>query len=209
LKKYVFKTEKGDVKMSKRLFICIFVSLIIVCSANAADKISVFVSIVPQKYFVQQIGKDMVDAKVMVKPGASPATYEPKPRQMAELSKAKLYFSIGVPFEKAWLKKIAATNPDMRVVHTDHGIEKIAMAAHHHHHDEDDHHGETHEAGHHEADHHKKGHHDEKGHDHKHHHDRDHHDANRHKDEGHHDHAGLDPHIWISPALVKARQKPF
>lgn len=32
----------------------------------------------------------------MVLPGASPATYEPKPKQMAHLSKTKLYFAIGV-----------------------------------------------------------------------------------------------------------------
>jgi zinc transport system substrate-binding protein len=50
-------------------------------------------------------------SKVMVKPGASPATYEPKPRQMAELSKAKLYFSIGVPFEKAWLEENRCYQP--------------------------------------------------------------------------------------------------
>ena len=97
--------------MIKRLLIIILYSISMVASANATEKISVFVSIVPQKYFVQQISKDMVDVKIMVKPGASPATYEPKPRQMAELSKAKLYFSIGVPFENAWLKKISAANP--------------------------------------------------------------------------------------------------
>jgi len=114
------------------------------------DKLPVFVSIVPQKYFVQQIGKDLVDVQVMVQPGANPATYEPKPRQMADLSKTKVYFSIGVPVENAWLKKIAAANPKMKVAHTDHGIEKIHMAAHHHHHDkEDEHHekGENHEEG--------------------------------------------------------------
>lgn len=100
--------------------------------AAAADKIAVFVSILPQKYFVQQIGKDRVDVQVMVQPGASPATYEPKPGQMAAISRARVYFSIGVPFEKTWLTKIASSNPDMRVVDTDRGIRKIAMADHHH-----------------------------------------------------------------------------
>ena len=98
----------------------------------AADRIPVFVSIVPQKYLVQQIGKDLVDVQAMVQPGANPATYEPKPKQMVELSKAKIYFAIGVPFENAWLEKIVAANPKMTVVHTDDGIEKLAMAAHHH-----------------------------------------------------------------------------
>jgi zinc transport system substrate-binding protein len=85
-----------------------------------------------------------VDVQVMVQPGASPATYEPKPRQMAAISGAHIYFAIGVPFEKTWLKKIAAANPDMQVVHTDHGIPKIPMAANHtesERHREKDHHG--------------------------------------------------------------------
>jgi zinc transport system substrate-binding protein len=149
-------------------------------NVSAADKLPVFVSIVPQKYFVQQIGKDLVDAQVMVQPGASPATYEPKPKQMADLSKTKIYFAIGVPYEKAWLSKIAAANPNMRVIHTDHGIEKLAMEAHHHHDDQAE---EHHEA---DSNHEKEEHHEEAEH-----------------DKDHHEHTGLDPHIWLSPPLVK------
>lgn len=146
----------------------------------AAGKISVFASIVPQQYFVQQIGRELVDVQVMVQPGASPATYEPKPKQMADLSKTKIYFAIGVPYEHAWLDKIAQANPNMQVVHADHGIEKLAMVAHHHHNDHED---EHHEA---EHDQEKKEHHDETV-----------------RDDDHNEHDGLDPHIWLSPALVK------
>lgn len=110
-------------------------------AAADAEKLSVFVSIVPQKYFVQQIGKDHVDVKIMVKPGANPAAYEPRPGQMASIASASLYFAVGVPFENAWLKKISAANPNMKVIHTDHGIEKTAMSAHLHH-DEENRHGE-------------------------------------------------------------------
>jgi zinc transport system substrate-binding protein len=165
----------------KRLVIVITVILLLLGgNVSAADKLPVFVSIVPQKYFVQQIGKDLVDAQVMVQPGASPATYEPKPKQMADLSKTKIYFAIGVPYEKAWLSKIAAVNPNMRVIHTDHGIEKLAMEAHHHHDDQAE---EHHEA---DSNHEKEEHHEEAEH-----------------DKDHHEHTGLDPHIWLSPPLVK------
>jgi zinc transport system substrate-binding protein len=168
----------------------VFISFVILGDCFATDKLPVFVSIVPQQYFVQQIGKDLVDIQVMVQPGASPATYEPKPQQMADLSKAKIYFAIGVPFENAWLRKIAAPNPNMRVIHTDQGIEKLAMAAHHHHHEDQA--EEHHEGAHHEADHdHEKSeHHGEAAH-----------------DEEHHEHAGLDPHIWLSPPLVKIQAR--
>ena len=97
--------------------------------AGAGEKINVFVSIVPQKYFAEKIGGTLVNVSVMVQPGASPATYEPKPRQMVALSNAKIYFAIGVPFEKQWLKKIAAANSKMLIVHTQEGVEKKPMRA--------------------------------------------------------------------------------
>lgn len=120
----------------KSIFICWACILLVAIHADAA-RLSVFVSILPQRYFVQQIGKDRVSVQVMVRPGASPATYEPKPAQMAAIAKAVAYFSIGVPFEDVWLEKIVAANQTMRVVATDRGIEKLPMAAHHHDHDRD------------------------------------------------------------------------
>jgi zinc transport system substrate-binding protein len=167
----------------------VFILFALLGNCFAAGKLPVFVSIVPQKYFVQQIGKDLVDVQVMVQPGASPATYEPKPQQMADLSKAKIYFAIGVPFENAWLGKIAASNPDMRVIHTDHGIEKLAMAAHHHHDDKQKNIMKVNTT--------KPPWYHEKG---------EHHGEAEH-DEDHHEHAGLDPHIWLSPPLVKIQAR--
>jgi zinc transport system substrate-binding protein len=84
-----------------------------------------------------------------------------------------------------WLDKIAAANPEMRVVHTERGIEKLTIKDYHHHDDqaEEHHEGEHHEANH---DHEKSEHHGEAAH-----------------GEDHHEHAGLDPHIWLSPPLVK------
>jgi len=111
----------------------IVAAVILVISESAAGKVAVFVSIIPQKYFVQKIGKSLVDVQVMVQPGASPATYEPKPKQMAAIAKTYIYFSIGLPFEKAWLNKIASSNPNMMVVQTDQGIQKSPMVDHHHH----------------------------------------------------------------------------
>ncbi|MFO7713116.1 metal ABC transporter solute-binding protein, Zn/Mn family [Desulfosarcina sp.] len=145
--------------------------ILIFCSGSglAADQKIIFVSIVPQKYFVQQIGRNLVDVRVMVQPGASPTTYEPKPGQMADLSKSEVYFAIGVAFENVWLKKIAAANPEMKVVHTDQGITKLPMAAHHHPDEAGDPHPEKGEA----------------------------------PGKDHSERSGLDPHIWLSPPLVK------
>jgi zinc transport system substrate-binding protein len=105
------------------------------------------VSIVPQKYFVERIGGDLVNVAVMVPPGANYHAYEPTPAQMRALAQARAYFALGVEFEKAWLPRISATNPDLMIVHTDSGIEKIPMVAHHHHAGGHDH-GHGHGPGH-------------------------------------------------------------
>lgn len=98
-----------------------------------ASSLGVFVSIAPQKYFVRKIGGNLVSVSNLVPAGADPHTFEPKPRQMVELSKCELYFAVGVDFEKAWLKKIAAANPRMRIIHTDEGIAKLPMTDPHQH----------------------------------------------------------------------------
>ena len=119
-------------RVVKFLCLSLLMSFVAISGVSAADKTTVFVSIVPQKFFVEQIAKDLVDVQVMVEPGANPHIYEPKPAQMAAISKAKIYFAIGVTFEEIWLKKLASVNPKMRIVHTEHGIQKMPMAAHHH-----------------------------------------------------------------------------
>lgn len=105
---------------------------------------TVTVSILPQKYFVEQIAKDFLQVNVMVTPGANQHTYEPKPAQMKELAKSEAYFSIGDGFEKAWLPKFKSNNPKMLMVDTVKGIEKIAMTEHHHEDEKADHKGHSH-----------------------------------------------------------------
>ena len=100
--------------------------------ALAGDPFSVFVSILPQKYFVERIAGDEVEISVMVRPGADPATYEPSPRQMADLTKAKAYFGIGVPFETAWLDRIQSNYPGLVIVDTQEGITLRQIEGHHH-----------------------------------------------------------------------------
>lgn len=76
----------------------------------------VFASTLPVQYLVDRIGGKRIDSKVMVKPGHSPATFEPSPKQMAALSEAQLFIRIGVPFEKSWIKKISSINPEIDIV---------------------------------------------------------------------------------------------
>ncbi len=98
--------------------------------------INTIVSILPEQTFVKAIGKEKVNVAVMVQPGNSPHNYEPKPSQMVEISKAELYFAIGVEFEQAWLGKFQSLNPKMQIVDLAEGITKMEMPKAH---DDDEH----------------------------------------------------------------------
>ncbi|MDA3080076.1 MULTISPECIES: metal ABC transporter solute-binding protein, Zn/Mn family [unclassified Campylobacter] len=134
-------------------------------------------TIMPTKFFIEQIAGDELEINVMVPSSADPHTYEPKPSQMKMLEKSDLYFEVGVEFDEIWLKKIAPDFKNVKFIKTQENIKKIAMNSHHDHGDHDH----------------------EKHADHKHDHDKDH--------DAHHEHGNLDPHIWLDPILVKTQSK--
>ena len=63
---------------------------------------------------------------------------------MTSLAEARLYFSIGVPFEQTLLKKITATFENLEIVDTHQGIQRRTTVEPHVHEDEHEH---EHEAG--------------------------------------------------------------
>jgi len=115
--------------MKKILLISLLSTTYIFSNINAV------VSILPEQTFVKAIGGDKVDVALMVQPGNSPHTYEPKPSQMIDITKADLYFAIGVEFEQVWLPKFKNLNTKMQVIDLAENISKIHMAqadgAHH------------------------------------------------------------------------------
>jgi len=94
--------------------------------------INVVVSILPEQTFVKAITGDKTNISVMVLPGNSPHTYEPKPSQMKDIARATLYFAIGVEFENVWLNKFKNLNKDMQVIDLTLGVNKLPMASHDH-----------------------------------------------------------------------------
>lgn len=124
----------------------------------------IVVSIPPQAYFVERIGGDAVTVETMVPAGAEPHTYEPRPEQLKAISQADAYLSIRIDFEDAWMPRFTAANPDLRVVDTTQGIERLPLPP-----DISD------QAGSNGA------------------------TASREEQEN------LDPHIWLSPKLVKVQ----
>ena len=97
-----------------------------------AGPVKVIVSILPQAWFVEEIGGDLVEVSVLVGPGHSPATYEPTPRQMSLLEQADLFLAAGVPFEQGLVPRVQAL-PRAPVIAGPRPIH------HEHHHDIDPH----------------------------------------------------------------------
>ncbi len=83
----------------------------------------VFVSIPPQAFVVEWLAGNLVQVDVLLPPGASPATYEPTPKQMAALDRAQLYLQIGAPFEGPILAKVSELMPELRIVDCRAGVE--------------------------------------------------------------------------------------
>jgi len=101
--------------MNLTLIFLLFIALTVPVAAQTGN-ISVFVSIPPQKQFVQKIGGNRVDVYVMLPPGESPETYSPSPKMLASLSTANLYFQIGVPFEQNWVNTIRSLNRNIQII---------------------------------------------------------------------------------------------
>lgn len=76
----------------------------------------VVVSIPPQATLVERLADGAVDVRTLLPPGASPATYAPGPRQVAELTMARAWVRIGVPFERALVDRIREIAPAVEVV---------------------------------------------------------------------------------------------
>ena len=90
-------------------------------------KVNVISSIAPIEFLVKQIGDGKVNSSIMVPAGASPHTYEPKPSQMVAISKADIYFAIGVEFEHSWLNKFKAQNRNLKIIDCSKEIKKIPI----------------------------------------------------------------------------------
>jgi len=101
------------------------------CTPRRSEKMSVVVSILPQKYLVERIAGEAVAVQVMVPAGSSPETYDPTPQDLLGMSRSALYFAVGdFGFERAWLPRFQEQNPDMRMVDTSAGIPRREAGTH-------------------------------------------------------------------------------
>ena len=92
------------------LFAVLLCASMLSCTGDPDVKkgITVAVSVVPQRAFVEAVGGDKVEVITMIPPGKSPENYEPSPKLMASFSEADIFFSISVPAEEAYILPIVS-----------------------------------------------------------------------------------------------------
>jgi zinc transport system substrate-binding protein len=148
--------------------------------AEPAGSITAFVSIPPQQYVVDRIGGTHVTTEVLVAPGQSPHSFDATPKQMVALAESRVYFAIGLPFERELLARIKELHPDLEIVDMGRGVPRRKL-------EERAEHGTA------------------RGDPHRTSGDR----AEHGPEEGHGDeaHGNTDPHIWLSPRLARIQAR--
>ena len=110
----------------KRLIPILTIFICFACgnTAQKSEKAILTVTIEPLRYFTEAIAGKNYQVVSMVPKGSSPESYDPTPQQLVNLSKSQAYFRIGhIGFEQAWMKKLEANCPDMKVYDTSKGID--------------------------------------------------------------------------------------
>lgn len=118
------------------VFLVVVTGLMAACGRDQSPqsaKVPVAVSILPQKWLAEQIAGDKAEVLVVVAPGESPATYQPSDSQVSRILASRVYFRIGVPFERGqWANAIAASSK-LKIVDTQKAVALLPMKKHHDH----------------------------------------------------------------------------
>lgn len=98
----------------------------------SGEKIRIVASITPLVDFAKQVGGDKVDVVLLLPPGASPHTFEPTPKVIREISKARIFLKIGAGLEFWADRMIKTTSAKIHVVDSSAGVDLIKDAHHGH-----------------------------------------------------------------------------
>ena len=102
-------------------------------TTQKSEKPILTVTLEPLRYFTEAIAGNNYEVVSMVPKGSSPESYDPTPQQLVNFSKSQAYFRIGyIGFEQAWMKKLEANCPNMKVYNTSKGIDLIRDKGHWH-----------------------------------------------------------------------------
>ena len=116
----------------------IYILTLFICCAcghtpQQSEKPVITVTLEPLRFFTEAIAGDCFEVVSMVPKGSSPESYDPTPQQLINLSKSQAYLRIGyIGFEQAWMKKLEANCPNMKVYDTSKGVDLIRTEGHWH-----------------------------------------------------------------------------
>ena len=119
----------------KKLFYILTLCILCGCgnATHNSDKPIITVTIEPLRYFTESIAGEYFKVVSMVPKGSSPESYDPTPQQLVALGNSQAYLRIGyIGFEQAWMKKLEANHPNMKVYDTSQGIDLIRSEGHWH-----------------------------------------------------------------------------
>jgi zinc transport system substrate-binding protein len=128
-----------DINMKKRKISMVFIALIFALSLlpmvgcneesgiekGKSQKVTIAVSIVPEKAFAEAVCGELAEVVSMIPPGASPENYEPTPKEIEKFNNASIYFAIGVAAETANILPKAREIQGMKIVQLQDQVAKV------------------------------------------------------------------------------------
>lgn len=120
--------------MVRTLLIAVLCVLFAACNNEnkSADSRIVYVSITPLKSIVEEVTCGDFDVHVLVPQGASPETFEPTAKQIADLNESRFLFQTGlIDFEQSIVGRVG---DGVNVVDLSEGVALLSGSCSHHHH---------------------------------------------------------------------------
>ena len=122
-------------------------ALLLAARAGTAA-VRVAVSVPPLAEFAERVGADRVSVQTLVGPGQNPHSFEPTVRQIEDLTAARLFWRVGMPFEEAWIGRLLAQSRAPSVLDAREGLDLPAVAGQAAARGANDHHGSAQPHGH-------------------------------------------------------------
>lgn len=100
---------------------------------SSEKPLEIVVTILPQVDLVKRLGGEQVQVHCLLGPGQSHGVYEPRPRDLAILSRCSLFLGIGIPFEKHLVVKVKNAVPGLNFLNLAEGLSLRATEGSHDH----------------------------------------------------------------------------
>ncbi|MDR0338565.1 MAG: zinc ABC transporter substrate-binding protein [Planctomycetaceae bacterium] len=95
-------------------------------------RLHVAVSVEPHAFLLERIGGERLRIEVLVPTGKEPEHYQATPDKIAALSRTKILFRTGMPFEEVLIPKLKSINSGLKVVDLRSGIALRSLELHDH-----------------------------------------------------------------------------